>query len=111
MAFTSKNVIDSSLDAWGKSRVTFVDYTITGSYTGGGYTINAADVGLKYFRSVDIAGGDVSMGTYFPVFDFGTASPGSLYNTVKMRFFTATGVEASGSLSPTINIRVQFIGQ
>lgn len=111
MAIATKNVIDSLLDVWGKSRTTFVDYTITGSYTGGGYVIKAADVGLKFFRSVDIAGGDVSMGTYFPVFDFGTASPGSLYNSVAMRFFTASGVEATGAISPTINIRVQFIGQ
>lgn len=109
MAFTITRVPDGD-DAWGRNKVVFKDFTITGSYTAGGYTINAADVGLKFFRSVEIVGGDVSQLTYFPFFDFGTSPTGGLYTTGKLRLATASGTEATGALSPTVNLRLCFIG-
>lgn len=109
MAFTPTAVPDG-YDVFGRNKVMFRDYTISGTYTSGGYTIAASDVGLKFFRGVAVVGGDVSLGTYFPVFDLGTTPAGSLQLTAKLRFFTATGVEATGSLSPAINVRLMFIG-
>ena len=113
MAFTRTRVTDSVTDAYGKSTVQYWDFDITSTYTAGGYTINAKDIGMKFFRGVTVVGGDVSLGTYFPVVDFGsvyTAAAGMLPTTLKLRFFTASGTEATGALSPAINIRLLFIG-
>ena len=109
MAVVQTRVADGN-DVWGRNRVLPLDLTITGTYTAGGYTLNAVQFGLKIFRTVDVAGGDVSLGTYFPVFDFGTSPSGKQPTSVKLRFFTATGVEATGAISPTINIRVLATG-
>lgn len=109
MAATYTRVADGN-DVWGRQRMQLLDINITGTYSAGGYTLNAAQFGLKIFRTVDIAGGDVSMGTYFPVFDFGTSSAGKQPTTVKLRFFTTSGVEATGALSPAINIRIIATG-
>lgn len=108
MAFTLTKVPDG-LDKWGRENVSFFDVTITGTYTAGGYTIDAGDVGLKFFKGVEICGGDVSQLTYFPFFDFGTA-PLGLQTTGKLRLATATATEATGALSPTVNLRLGFIG-
>ena len=108
MAFTLTRVPDGT-DVWGKSKIAIYDITISGTYTAGGYTIAASDVGLKFFRSVSPEGGDVSQLTYFPFFDFGTA-PLGLQTTGKLRFGTATATEATGTLSPAINLRVVFVG-
>jgi len=110
MAVTYTRVPDGN-DVWGRTKVQLLDITITGTYTAGGYTLSATQFQLKFFKSADIAGGDVSMGTYFPVFDFGTSPAGKEPATVKLRFFTASGVEATGAISPTINIRVVATGQ
>lgn len=111
MAFTATAVPDG-LDVFGRNKVTFRDFKIPNpdAYTAGGYVINASDVGLKFFRGVVVAGGDVSLGTYFPMFDLGTTPAGVLPTTGKLRFFTASGTEATGTISPTINIRLMFIG-
>jgi len=108
MSFTLTKVPDGN-DAWGRDNVAIFDVTISGSYTSGGYTIDAGDVGLKFFKAVEVAGGDVSQLTYYPFFDFGT-SPLGLQTTGKLRLGTATGVEATGSLSPDVNLRLCFIG-
>jgi hypothetical protein len=99
--------VPDGYDAWGKNKVQFVDYTLSGTYAA--LTINASDVGLKFFRGVDVAGSDASLGTYFPVFDY-TTFVGGLPTSVKLRLYTATATEASGTLSPTVNVRVCFIG-
>lgn len=109
MALTYTRVPDGD-DVWGRNKIKFLDVTITGSYTATGYSIPATAFGLKAFRGVDPAGGDVSLGTYFPVIDFGTSPAGKLPTTFKLRFFTASGVEATGSLSPSINIRLRAAG-
>lgn len=109
MAFTNTRVPDGD-DVWGRNKVMIRDFTITGTYTTGGYTIAARDVGLKFFRAVEIVGGDVSQLTYFPFFDLGTSPAGQAVITGKLRFATATGVEAVGTLVPDINIRLAFIG-
>lgn len=108
MAFTLTKVPDG-LDKWGRENVSIYDVTITGSYTSGGYTIDATDVGLKFFKAVEVGGGDVSQLTYYPFFDFGTA-PLGLQTTGKLRLGTATATEATGSLSPDVNLRLVFIG-
>lgn len=110
MAFTYTRIPDAD-DIWGRNRIRYVDVTITGTYTTGGYTINATDVGLKFFRGVDVEGGDVSLGTYNPVVNLGTSPAGSLPSTFKLAFYTATGVPATGTLSPSINIRLRVTGQ
>lgn len=109
MAFTITKIPDVT-DYFGKAKVEIKDFKITGTYTAGGYTVNAVDVGFKYFKAVDVAGGDVSQGTYFPLIDFGTNPAGNQPTSFKLRFFTATGVEATGTLSPTINVRLLLIG-
>lgn len=109
MAFTNTRVPDGD-DVFGRNKVMIRDFTISSTYTAGGYTIDAGDVGLKFFRAVVVAGGDVSLGTYFPMFDLGTTPAGNAPKTGKLRFFTATGVEATGTLTPSINIRLMFIG-
>lgn len=108
MAFTLTKVPDG-LDKWGRENVSIFDVTITGTYTAGGYTIDASDVGLKFYKGVEVSGGDVSQLTYFPFFDFGTA-PLGLQTTGKLRLATATATEATGTLSPTVNLRLCFIG-
>lgn len=108
MAFTLTKVPDG-LDKWGRENVSIFDVTISGSYTSGGYTIDATDVALKFFKGVEIAGGDVSQLTYFPFIDFG-ASPLGLQTTLKLRLATATGVEATGTLSPAVNLRLVAVG-
>jgi|SRR5882672_11286906 len=109
MAFTLTRVQDG-LDVWGRTRAHVFDVQITGTYTAGGYTIAASDVGLKFFRGVIVSGGDVSQLTYFPFFDFGAAGAGALFTTGKLRLGTATATEATGTLSPTVNLRLTFIG-
>lgn len=111
MAISNLRVPDGN-DAWGRDKVEIRDFKIPNpdTYTVGGYVINASDVGLKFFKAVVIAGGDVSLGTYFPMFDLGTTPQGTAPTTGKLRFFTATGVEATGTISPTINVRLMFIG-
>lgn len=96
-------------DVFGKHRVQYVDYALSGTYANN-FTINATDVGMKGFVGVSVAGGDVSLGTYFPVLDLGTALAGLTPTSVKLRLFTASGTEATGSLSVTVNVRVCFIG-
>ena len=108
MAFTLTKVPDG-LDKWGRENVSIYDVTISGTYTAGGYTIDASDVGLKFYKAVEVGGGDVSQLTYFPFIDYGT-SPLGLQTTLKLRFATATGVEATGTLSPAINLRLVAIG-
>lgn len=108
MAFTLTKVPDG-LDKWGRENVSIFDVTITGSYTAGGYTIAASDVGLKFFKGVEVSGGDVSQLTYFPFFDYGT-SPLGVQTTGKLRLATATATEATGTLSPDVNLRLCFIG-
>lgn len=108
MAFTLTKVQDG-LDKWGRENVSIFDVTITGSYTSGGYTIDAGDVGLKFYKAVVVSGGDVSQLTYFPFFDYGTA-PLGVQTTGKLRLATATATEATGTLSPTVNLRLTFIG-
>ncbi len=109
MSVTITRVPDGN-DTWGREKVEIRDFTITSTYTSGGYVINASDVGLKFFKAVVVGGGDVSLGTYFPMFDLGTTPAGTDPTTGKLRLFTATGVEATGSLSPSVNIRLVFIG-
>ncbi len=109
MAFTNTRVPDGN-DSWGRNKVEIRDFTVTGTYTAGGYTIAARDVALKFFRAVVVAGGDVSLGTYFPTFDLGTTPAGNAPLTGKLRLWTATGVEATGTLSPDVNVRLMFIG-
>ena len=101
--------VQDGLDLWGRERVAFFDVAITGTYTSGGYTIDANQVGLKFYKGVVVAGGDVSQLTYFPFFDYGT-SPTGLKTTGKLRLSTATATEATGTLSPTVNLRLAFIG-
>ncbi len=109
MSVTITRVPDGN-DVWGRERVEIRDFTISGTYTSGGYAIAASDVGLKFFKAVVVGGGDVSLGTYFPVFDLGTTPAGNEPSTGKLRFFTASGTEATGTLSPAITIRLVFIG-
>ncbi len=111
MAFTNTRVPDGN-DVFGRNKVEIRDFKISAAstYTAGGYVIAALDVGMKFFRAVVVAGGDVSLGTYFPMFDLGTTPAGTAPTTGKLRFFTATGVEATGSISPEINVRLMFIG-
>jgi hypothetical protein len=109
MAFANTRVKDGD-DIWGRERIVFRDITISGTYTAGGYTIDARDVGLRFYKGVEVSGGDVSQLTYFPFIDFGT-SPLDVQTTCKLRFATASGTEATGTLSPAINLRLCFIGQ
>ncbi len=92
----------------GRDRWVVKDFTLSGTYAA--LTIKAQDVGLRFFKAVDVAGGDISLATYFPVLDFGYVA-GDSPTSVILRFVTATATAASGTLSPTINIRLQFIGQ
>ena len=115
MAFTTviSRVPDAVQESWGKHRSGAFDFNIQGTYVAGGLKINAADVGMKFFTAVDCVGGDVSLGTYFPVLVYtypATAGTAGLPTSVLLAFYTATGVEATGAISPTINIRLQFIG-
>lgn len=113
MAFTLTRVNDSILDVRGKGRESTYDVKVTGSYTAGGYTINASDVGLKFFKGISVVGGDVSQLTYFPFFDYGTgytAGQGVLPTTVKLRLGTASGTEATGALSPNVLLRIDAYG-
>ena len=113
MALTTTRVNDSTLDSWGKSRQTTFDVKITGTYSAGGYTINASDIGLMFFKGIDVVGGDVSQLTYYPFFDFGTAystTQGGLPTSAKLRLGTATGTEATGSLSPSVYLRISAYG-
>lgn len=109
MAFTLTKVQDGD-DAKGRDKSAIFDVQITGDYNAGGYTIDAGDVGLKFFKSVKIAGGDVSQLTYYPFFDFGAAGAGIGQTTGKLRLGTATTVEATSTLSPTVNLRLEFFG-
>lgn len=109
MAFTLTKVQDGG-DSWGRNRVAVFDVQITGTYTAGGYTIAAADVGLKFLRGVVVSGGDVSQLTYYPFYDFAAAGAGGLFTTGKLRLGTATATEATGTLSPTVNLRLTFFG-
>lgn len=109
MAFTLTKVRDGD-DVQGRNKVAIFDVAITGTYTSGGYTINASDLGLKSFKGIEIAGGDVSQLTYFPFFDFGAAGQGIEWNAVKLRLATATATEATGTLSPTVNLRIKGEG-
>lgn len=93
----------------GRDRWVVKDYTLSGTYAA--LVINASDVGLRFFKAVDAVGGDISLATYFPVFDYGTSPAGTSPTSVTLRLYTASGVVASGTLSPTVNIRLQFIGQ
>lgn len=110
MAFTIARVPDG-INVVGRDRQITVDITITGTYTAGGYTIAARDVGLKFFKAVKVAGGDVSQLTYYPFFDFALAVPGGSPITGKLRFGTATATEATGTISPTIQLRLEITGQ
>jgi hypothetical protein len=109
MAFTL-TVIQDGQCVQGNNKTSIVDVAISGSYQAGGYTINAGDVGLKSFKAIDIVGGDVSQLTYYPFFDFGAAGGGVEWNAVKIRLGTATGTEATGSLSPAVNLRFKAEG-
>lgn len=116
MAVSYKRVRDS-IDVWGRTRVEFKDFIAPSgtTYPSGGFVINAATFGLKIFRGIAIVGGDVSQGTYFGVFDFGTSFPSAgaqvLPATVKLRLFTASGTELSGTVGSTgYNIRIAGYG-
>lgn len=102
--------VPDGFDVWGRNYVRTRDVALSGTYPSGGYTINAQDVGLKFFRGVDVVGGDVSQGTYFVLFDFGTSYAGTLPTSVKLRLFTASGTEATGTLSPSVNVRLCAYG-
>jgi hypothetical protein len=107
MAFTLTKVIDG-IDAKGRDKTSIFDVQITGTY--GAYTINAGDVGLKFFKAIDVVGGDVSQLTYYPFFDFGAAGGGLGWTVLLLRLGTASGTEATGSLSPTVNLRLMAYG-
>lgn len=109
MAFTLTKVQDGD-NVVGRDKTATFDVQITSTYTAGGYEIDASDVGLKFFKGILIVGGDVSQLTYYPFFDFGAAGAGGLWTTLKLRFSTASGTEATGSLSPTVNYRFQAFG-
>lgn len=109
MAFTLTRVQDGS-DVHGRNKVAIFDVAITGTYTVGGYVIAAGDVGLKAFKAIKVVGGDVSQLTYFPFFDFGAAGQGLAWTTLKLRLGTATATEATGTISPTVNLRFEAEG-
>lgn len=109
MSFTLTKVRDGDC-VQGNNKIVFFDVQISGTYSAGGYTINAGDIGLKSFKGIYITGGDVSQLTYYPFFDFGAAGGGLEWNVLKLRLGTATGVEATGTLSPTVNLRFKAEG-
>lgn len=109
MAFTLTRVQDGT-DVYGRNKVAIFDVAITGSYTVGGYSIAAGDVGLKAIKGIDIVGGDVSQLTYFPFFDFGAAGQGLAWPSAKLRLATASGTEATSTLVPAVNLRIQVQG-
>ena len=66
MANTITRVQDS-IDYWGKSLVVPVDYTFDGTVAyvnGTGFTLNAKDIGMRFFRLIETAGGSLAAGTY-----------------------------------------------
>lgn len=100
-------------DVWGRERVAFKDVTSAASpgYPSGGFTLNAADFGLKYFRGIDVVGGNVSQGTYGIIVDLGTSFVGALPLTAKLRLFSALGTEVTASTDVSaLKIRLQAIG-
>lgn len=109
MAHTITRVPDGD-DVWGRNKIQIRDVVVT-TYVAGGIVINASDVGLKFFRSVSVVGGDAGLLTYYPYFDLGTTPAGSVPITGKLRASTATGTEVvAGALSPNLMVRLQFIG-
>lgn len=110
MAITLTRVPDGD-DNWGRHRVVTRDFTALSAdaYPAGGVVINASDLGLKFITGVDIAGGSVSMGTNFPVFDIGTV-PGGLPTSFKLRYFTASGVEIAGTFGTNVFTRICAYG-
>jgi len=97
-------------DVWGRDREVVKDFALSGTYAA--LVIKASDVGLKFFRAVIVAGGDTSLGTYFPVVDLGNGSAfvGTISTSATLHLYTASGTEATGALSPSVNLRLCFIG-
>lgn len=107
MTTTITRVPDGT-DVWGRNKVAMYDFALSGAYAA--LTINASDLGLKFIRDIHVGGGDVSQLTYYPFFDYGTAVPAGLQTSVKLRLGTASGTEASGTLTPSVNLRVVAVG-
>lgn len=110
MAITVTKVNDG-FDAWGREYVrTFDFHAASGdTYPSGGVVIKAQDVGLKFLRGVVMAGGDVNLGTDFPVVDLGTY-PWGLPSQFALRFFSAEGTEISSTFPRDLNLRLLVYG-
>ena len=93
MSLTLSRVPDGE-DIWGRTRTTLFDVACDTSYPlTNGYTINAADVGLKFFKSARVEGANKAAGAILPMLDFGTFVAGSaaLPSAVALRLFNPTG--------------------
>lgn len=102
MSLTFTRVPDGE-DVWGRTKVTLFDVTLDNSYPlTNGYTINAQDVGLKFFKSAIVEGSNKTGGSVLPIIDLGigTTGAGSLPLKVALRVFTPTG-GATGASSVT----------
>lgn len=116
MANTITRVQDS-IDYWGKSLVVPVDYTFDGTVAyvnGTGFTLNAKDIGMRFFRALEIVGGSLVAGTYLVKFltntaDAATAS-GNLPTSVNVRLFSAVGTELANGTYTTFTVRILAIG-
>jgi hypothetical protein len=113
MAVSYTRVPDGN-DVWGRQRQQYLDFLAPNgtTYPAGGFPLTALQFGLKFFNEVEIAGGDVSQGTYFAIFDYGTSFAGKRPTSAKLRLFTASGTELSGSVGASgFNARIAALGQ
>lgn len=115
MANTLTRVQDGD-DVWGRNKVVFRDITFDGTVAyvnGTGFTVNASDLGLKFFRGIDIAGGSIGSGTIFPVFVLypnAASGAGVVPTSVNIRLFSAIGTELVNGAYTTFTQRLMVNG-
>lgn len=97
MALTFTKVPEG-YDVWGKTRIIYRDITFDNAYPlSAGYTINAADVGLKYFFGAVVVGSNKAAGGLKFNFD-NSATAGQLKTSLVARVYFPTG---GGGATPT----------
>lgn len=90
-------------DTWGRTKTTLFDITGDSSYPlTAGYVINAQDVGLKYFFSAQVQGGNKAGGAVLPVFDFGTPGGVPATSTILRLFLPTGGATAPATLTAPV---------
>jgi len=90
-------------DVWGRTKTTLFDITGDTSYPlTAGYVINAQDVGLKFFFSARVEGGNKAGGAVLPVFDFGTPAGVPATSAILRLFLPTGGATAPSTLTAPV---------